>query len=134
MECISEKKAGRPRALKEPGRRYMRRYSKRAARTEPDYPCSPKLLEKLFVEIAQGRLLREIAREKWSPSVRTVMYWCRDWPKVAEMYSLAKRIRLEVLEDAILDIADGGDPERAKHQIRAREHLHSRLARWADTD
>jgi hypothetical protein len=127
-------KTGRPRALKEAGKKYMRRYSKNAKRVEPGYPCPPRILEKMFTELASGRLLSDIAREKWAPSQRTYLRWVREWPKVAESYSLAKKIRLEGLYDQIRELADSGDIERVKHQIKTRQWTAAHQAHWIDND
>ena len=56
-------------------------------------------------------------------------FWVAEFPAVAAMYDLAKKIRVESLQDQIHDLADTGDIDRVKYQIKARQWLHNRFAR-----
>lgn len=118
-------------ALREPGRRYRRRYSKRATNRPADgLPAPRRLIEKIMDQIAAGRTVRLLCREKWAPSEPVFYRWVSACPEIAAMYEAAKQARLATLRDQILELADNSiDHEKTKLQIAARQWLFSQLNR-----
>jgi hypothetical protein len=87
-------------------------------------------LRRIFNEIASGHLLFLICREKWAPSESVFYRWMASDPKLRASYQMAKVLRIEVLQDQIYELA-GADFGRLRHQIKTRQWLNDRLARYA---
>lgn len=67
-----------------------------------------KIADRICDQIAEGRSLRSICRDKTMPSMRTVFYWLAAREDFARLYAYARDAQADALVDEMLDIADDG--------------------------
>lgn len=87
---------------------------------------SPELAEKILAQLAVGKSLRTICKQKGIPSVQTVLKWRRTIPEFAEQYELAREDRAEYLMEELFDIVDNENPEDTQ-----RARLRADVRKWA---
>lgn len=95
-----------------------------------DYICS---------EIASGRSLRSVCRDKGMPADSSIFKWLSIHESFAEQYARAMEARTNALAEEILDIADEGASdtytdangiERTNNEVIARSKLKVDTRKW----
>ena len=90
---------------------------------------TPQLADSICDRIAQGEMLTDICKEQAMPSVSTVLSW-RSMPHFSQLYIRAKEVRLEVMAEDLVSVADDltDDPKSRSVRVDVRKWLLARLA------
>ncbi len=110
------------------------RVTKKAAKKKAGRPTlySEKLTDKICEEIAAGKSLVAICKQKGMPGYTAVMGWLRKYDEFAERYARAREDQADALADEIISIADepAADIAEVQHKrirIDARKWVASKL-------
>jgi hypothetical protein len=93
---------------------------------------TPELAAEICKRIAQGQSLKSICRDEAMPSDMTVRDWALDdYKGFASQYARATLIRMHVLADEVMEIADNAKFEEvmvARLRVDTRKWLMSKIA------
>jgi hypothetical protein len=92
---------------------------------------TPELAAEILDRIAAGESLRSICRSEHMPVESAVRLWAtEDHHGFAAQYARATLIRMHVLADEVMEIADDktGDPARDRLRLDTRKWLMSKIA------
>ena len=108
-------------------KRPSHRVTKKAAKKKTGRPTlySEKLTDKICEEIAAGKSLVAICKQKGMPGYTAVMGWLRKYDEFRERYARAREDQAHTLADEIIEISD--EPVKdAVGVARARNRMDSR--------
>ena len=79
-----------------------------------------KLVTKICSQIAEGKSIRTIVKDKKMPSSSTIFNWLLDKEKKAflEQYETARNIQMELMFEELLEIADDKDKDVMRDRLR----------------
>jgi hypothetical protein len=91
--------------------------------------------DEICIQIAEGKSLKAICREEWSPDFVTVWRWLKSHEDFRNRYVEAREISLEGMADDLMEIADDGrndwilstDPENPGYRFNGEHYARSRL-------
>lgn len=93
------------------------------ARTKAPVRYSPRIVEIICREMAQGTTLEDVCKRSGFPTTRSVRRWVRQYPEFHEKYRAAQMLGWEFKLDEIVNIArsNGKDFVRNEDGVYARD-------------
>jgi hypothetical protein len=87
------------------------------------------LAAEICAELAQGKSLRSVCKQKGMPDAATVFRWLGSNEEFCEQYARAKEESADALVEEMLDIADDQDehPQSRRVRIDTRKWISSKL-------
>lgn len=90
---------------------------------------SKALAAKICAQLAQGKSLRTVCKQKDMPAASTVFLWLGNNAEFSEQYARAKEESADALVEEMLDIADDQEehPQSRRVRIDTRKWISSKL-------